>query len=138
MSRKRKVDSPGKPFVQWIMECEATNRDTLHVAPELIRSVYPALRRELARREPLAESRPRAHTDFNAAFRDGQAFITDEGTQIQVNSVETTKLVLPTGRIVTCDPGFAGPDSRPLARKVKPGKYPVVLSVLHGELVAAM
>jgi hypothetical protein len=38
-------------------------------------------------------------------------------------------LVLPTGRLVACDP-FIG-DGEPFAAEVPPGRYPVVLSIAH-------
>jgi hypothetical protein len=37
-------------------------------------------------------------------------------------------LVLPTGRIVACDPLFAPGEARPFARRVPPGRYPVYAS----------
>lgn len=40
------------------------------------------------------------------------------------------KLFLPSGRIVACDP-FLVYDADPFERKVKPGRYPVRLSIAH-------
>lgn len=64
---------------------------------------------------------------LNRAFRDGERF--GQGT---VHVVEADPLVLPTGRIVACDPTyliFGGSREQAYTRTVAPGRYPVFLSL---------
>ena len=64
--------------------------------------------------------------DLLRAMRDGERF---EDSTIRV--VEIGPLVLPTGRIVACDPSvFVGNDEPAYTRGVPPGRYPVRLSLL--------
>lgn len=68
--------------------------------------------------------------DFNKAFRNGEKFTTDFLGDFHVECREIGSLLVPTGQIVVCDP-LAFPDMRPLDRRVPPGRYPVILSVVH-------
>jgi hypothetical protein len=79
---------------------------------------------------------PSAHTDFVAAFTDGQEFITDECGRRTIRLVKATELVLPTGRIVLCDPSIGREE--PLVVEVPPGRYPVTLSLFEDDPVAVM
>ena len=67
-----------------------------------------------------------AFPDLRRAFRDGERF-GDETIRVE----EIGQLVLPTGRIVACDPGYLRFRSEPAyTRAVPPGRYPVLLSLL--------
>ena len=61
--------------------------------------------------------------DFAAPFSAGF-----KSKEISFYSVTMGELVLPTGRIVACDP-LVGPDTHAFARTVLPGSYPVLLSI---------
>jgi hypothetical protein len=61
-----------------------------------------------------------SHADYNLIF-DAKVV---EGVPIEV--VEIGELAVPSGQIVVCDP-LVVPDSPPLTKKVRPGKYPVTL-----------
>jgi hypothetical protein len=71
------------------------------------------------------------HTDFVRAFTPGTVFRDSKGNEYPVRQLDAGELVLPTGRIVACDPGFlqvSGLDRyQPFTRTVPPGRYPVVL-----------
>lgn len=68
--------------------------------------------------------------DFQKAFRDGATFRTDYLGEFQVERREVGKLVVPSGRLVSCDP-LVFPEWQPFRRRVPPGQYPVVLSIAH-------
>ncbi|HEX2618047.1 MAG TPA: DUF4241 domain-containing protein [Flavobacteriales bacterium] len=65
-----------------------------------------------------------AHVDYNAIIH---------GTAVDgmpVEHLSAGELLLPTGRIVVCDP-LAAPHVPPLAQAVKPGNYPITLHLAH-------
>lgn len=64
---------------------------------------------------------------FAAAFFQGSTRGHD-GVELRFASRAVGELVLPTGAIVACDPGILD-DYAPLARRVAPGRYPVILSI---------
>lgn len=67
-----------------------------------------------------------AFPDLTRAFRDGERF--GEGT---TRVIEVDPLVLPTGRIVACDPMNLLFSRQPAyTRSVPPGRYPVLLALL--------
>lgn len=69
------------------------------------------------------------HTSFDKAFADGLSF-TYEEDRVTMRQRQVGTLVLTTGRIVACDPGWVEiDDSKPLVRSVPPGSYPVILSI---------
>jgi hypothetical protein len=69
-----------------------------------------------------------AHTDFNRAFRPGEVFEHPHAGRVTVRPVEAAQLVLTSGRIVACEPSTLQiRDVPPFTRRVKPGRYPVVL-----------
>jgi hypothetical protein len=69
-------------------------------------------------------------TDFRLAFTDGQAFRAEHPTRVRIH--RAGDLILPSGRIVACDP-LVMPGTRAFAREVVPGRYPVLLSVAQLE-----
>jgi hypothetical protein len=68
--------------------------------------------------------------DFQKAFRDGEGFHTSYLGKFHVECREVGQLVLPTGRLVACDP-LVFPETRPFRKRVPVGRYPVVLSIAH-------
>jgi hypothetical protein len=74
---------------------------------------------------------PAAHTDFARAFTPGTMFRDSKGNEYPIRLLDAGDLVLPTGRIVACDPGYlrrAGLDEcQPYTRVVPPGRYPVTV-----------
>jgi hypothetical protein len=76
-----------------------------------------------------------AFPDLVRAFRDGERF-----GKATMRVLEVDHLVLPTGRIVACDPGYLMTSpSKQLAytRGVPPGRYPVQLALLAADGFAA-
>src|SRR5437868_3552123 len=76
-----------------------------------------------------------AFPDLGRAFRDGERF-----GAATVRVLEVDPLVLPTGRIVACDPSYLlGSHSREKAftRAVPPGRYPVLLALLVSDAIPA-
>lgn len=68
-----------------------------------------------------------AFPDLTRAFRDGERF--GDGT---MRVIEVDRLVLPTGRIVACDPMNLLFSHQPAyTRSVPPGRYPVLLALLN-------
>jgi hypothetical protein len=68
-------------------------------------------------------------TDFRLAFTDGQAFRAERTIRVRLH--RAGELVLPSGRIVACDP-LIMLRTPAFAREVVPGRYPVLLSVAQG------
>ena len=69
-----------------------------------------------------------AFPDLARAFRDGERF-----GDATMRVVEVGPLVLPTGRIVACDPGYlttVPSEQQAYTRPVPPGHYPVLLALL--------
>jgi hypothetical protein len=66
-------------------------------------------------------------TDLSAALVEGTRAI-EEGTSASLSLHALGDLVLPTGRIVACDP-FVMMDDPPYTGGVPPGRYPVLLNV---------
>ncbi|MBD2105684.1 DUF4241 domain-containing protein [Nodosilinea sp. FACHB-13] len=72
-------------------------------------------------------------TDFEKAFRDGYQFqynLPYDGPQtVEFTTQSIGELVLPSGQLIACDP-LLPPDLRYcFTQTVKPGRYPVVLSL---------
>ncbi|HJL18686.1 MAG TPA: DUF4241 domain-containing protein [Sandaracinaceae bacterium LLY-WYZ-13_1] len=61
-----------------------------------------------------------------------------DGSLEEVKEAKAPSLVLPSGRIVACDPLVFLNGAEPFARTVAPGKYAVVLGRAHGENAYAM
>jgi hypothetical protein len=77
--------------------------------------------------------------DFTKAFQEGRTLqLTTKNSlgPVKISVVRCGELVLPTGRIVACDP-FIRDDTEELAfrTRVPPGKYPVLLSVATSESI---
>jgi Protein of unknown function (DUF4241) len=68
--------------------------------------------------------------DLHKAFRDGERFRTSYLGEFHVERREIGRLVVPTGRLVVCDP-FTFSTPRPLRKRIPLGSYPVVLSIAH-------
>lgn len=76
------------------------------------------------------------HTDFHNAFKDGSVFHCPERGRLAVRCFDIGELILPSGKIVTCDPGNIGweyPSIEPLVPSQRPGRYPVRVSVVTHE-----
>src|SRR5688500_18849703 len=70
-----------------------------------------------------------AFPDLTRAFRDGERF-----GHSTMRVVEVDPLVLPTGRIVACDPSYLlgmRDQEKAFTRAVPPGRYPVLLTLLN-------
>lgn len=67
--------------------------------------------------------------DFSTLFDDGREIDTEQG-RVRLTRQVVGDLVVPTGRIVACDP-FTAPDTEAFAVTLAPGTYPVVVSVAH-------
>lgn len=65
------------------------------------------------------------------AFRDGARFLTHSGP-VEMQCHDVGALVLPTGRIVACDP-VLDLHTEPFDKRVPPGVYPVFLATEKGE-----
>ncbi|MBX9628434.1 MAG: DUF4241 domain-containing protein [Gemmataceae bacterium] len=78
---------------------------------------------------------PAAHTDFARAFTPGTVFRDSKGREDVAEVVDAGELVLPTGRVVACDPAYLQTDGLdrqpPYTRTVTPGRYPLRLSLAH-------
>lgn len=74
--------------------------------------------------------------DFERAFRDGERFDNES-----IHVIEACDLVLPTGRIIACDPDYLltadRTDARAYSRSVSPGRYPVSLAILGDAIACA-
>jgi len=74
---------------------------------------------------------PNTHTNFLAAFEPNQVYESLTEGRITSDVVHAGDLVLPSGRIIACDPGWLWcKDVAPFTRTVPPGRYPVLLSVV--------
>lgn len=69
------------------------------------------------------------------AFQDGHQFATNRGST-EMRCREAGSLVLPTGRLVICDPQFDLVQD-PFSFRVEPGEYPVFFSLI-GEFEIAL
>src|ERR1041384_4597364 len=67
-----------------------------------------------------------SHADYNNVFDNSVV----DGNEIERLNIGT--LNVPSGQIVVCDP-LVVPDSPPLTKVVKPGKYPVSIYVAKTE-----
>jgi hypothetical protein len=82
----------------------------------------------------------KAHTNFLAAFDPNQVYESLTKGRITSDVFQAGDLVLPSGRIIACDPGWLWcKDVDPFTRTVPPGRYPVLLSVVDsGRTACAM
>ena len=82
----------------------------------------------------------KAHTNFLAAFEPNQVYESLTEGRITSDVFQAGDLVLPSGRIIACDPGWLWcKDVDPFSRTVPPGRYPVLLSVVDsGRTACAM
>lgn len=62
----------------------------------------------------------------------------DELGRREIKQTDIGTLDLPTGEIIACDPLVTGPEWPALARKVKPGRYPVTLYEAQGRVGLAV
>jgi Protein of unknown function (DUF4241) len=70
--------------------------------------------------------------DLTNALREGSgAPVNGRASRLKLHALG--ELVLPTGRIVACDPFVFAADQPPFARGVAPGRYPVSVNVAHFE-----
>jgi hypothetical protein len=83
---------------------------------------------------------PKTHTNFLAAFGPNQVYESLTEGRITSDVVHAGDLVLPSGRIIACDPGWLWcKDVAPFTRTVPPGRYPVLLSVVdYWKIACAM
>jgi Protein of unknown function (DUF4241) len=65
--------------------------------------------------------------NLEGAFVNDQEITSSEGSAI-LKLQDLGKLILPSGRIVACDP-FVFPETEPFPISVQPGQYPVTISV---------
>ncbi|MEZ2239251.1 DUF4241 domain-containing protein [Microcoleus sp.] len=73
---------------------------------------------------------PKTHTNFLAAFEPNQVYESLTEGHITSDVFHAGDLVLPSGRIIACDPGWLWcKDVDPFSRTVPPGRYPVLLSI---------
>jgi hypothetical protein len=71
-------------------------------------------------------------------FVDGaQVVRTDDQTVDTARTLYAGYLTLPTGRIVASDP-FLDPWNEPFSARVPPGSYPVLLSMIRGDIALVM
>jgi len=71
------------------------------------------------------------HSDFDAAFTPNVAFDAPQRGRVRVHQVRTSDVVLPTGQLIACDPSDRMLDCGPFDRWVRPGAYPVDLSLVE-------
>ena len=73
------------------------------------------------------------HTDFEKAFRDGYQFeyglTNNERQTVEFVTHFIGELVMPSGQLVACDPGIDEDFEFAFAQSLKPGRYPVFLSL---------
>jgi hypothetical protein len=76
---------------------------------------------------------PKHVPDFDRIFRDGARFVWPGDREAQVAVVPAGDLIMPSGRLVACDP-FLGlvfdEDAVPFTVQVPPGRYPVLLALV--------
>ena len=82
---------------------------------------------------PIASAAPLATTNTDVASLEPA-----ELTARAISRTEIGLLHLPTGAIIACDPLVSGPNWPALARKVRPGSYPVSLYEAHGRVALAV
>ncbi|HEX4608481.1 MAG TPA: DUF4241 domain-containing protein, partial [Urbifossiella sp.] len=126
----------GPPILQSLMAHDAKQGSVRAGLHDLVERASSAIEPLLKTRTGERIRQARIHTDFVAAFTDGQEFVGDDRGRFQVRCIDTTDLVLPTGKIVVCDPALGG--DTPLVRHVPPGRYPVRLSLYENDPVGAM
>lgn len=77
-------------------------------------------------------------TDFDKAFRDGYTFKykmpDDEVNDVTFSVHSIGELVLTSGKLVACDPLLEPDESGYFSERLKPGRYPVILSVADFQL----
>lgn len=71
-----------------------------------------------------------------SAFKDGQRFAKG-GDIVEMTCRDVGVLVLPTGRLVACDPQF-DLAAAPFKTRVEPGEYPLFLSLAYGGVALVM
>jgi len=71
------------------------------------------------------------------AFAEGLQFVTKQGERVTTRIVDAGALVLPTGRVVASDP-ILDPFQKPFTVAVPPGTYPVLLSLIQGDVGLVM
>jgi hypothetical protein len=67
--------------------------------------------------------------DYSELFVEGRAIKSEYG-DATLKCYNAGDLVVPTGKIVACDPAVS-PETPPFATRIPPDKYPVILSVAH-------
>ena len=73
----------------------------------------------------------KTHTNFLAAFEPNQVYQSLTEGHKTSDVFQAGDLVLPSGRIIACDPGWLWcKDVDPFSRTVPPRRYPVLLSVV--------
>lgn len=127
---------PNSPILQSLIAHDAKQGSVRASLHDLVAQAGSIVGPLLKARSASVPRRQRVHTDFDAVFTDGQEFIGDERGRFKVRCIDTTDLVLPTGRIVVCDPALG--DDSPLARQVPPGRYPVRISLYDDDPAAVM
>ncbi|RWB71917.1 MAG: DUF4241 domain-containing protein [Mesorhizobium sp.] len=60
-----------------------------------------------------------------------------EMAERKITAITIGELELPTGEIVACDPLITGLGRPPFSRKVKPGRYPVILLQVRAQIAVA-
>jgi hypothetical protein len=71
------------------------------------------------------------HTDFSAAFRDGAAFVDDDGRRLEVERLDVGMLDIDSGTIAIGDPISAMDPIGPPQGSVAPGRYNVDVCVIR-------
>ena len=133
---RAKQDS--RPVTEQLIDAFAANTDRYYIDRKLFDPVYDLARQRLRERQQQSIEAPLpCHADFDAAFTDGQRFLTEHGGILPVAVREVGRLVVTSGRIIVCDPSY-GSGRTPLERTISPGKYPVVLSSADGRICCAM
>ncbi|MFX1449425.1 MAG: DUF4241 domain-containing protein [Promethearchaeota archaeon] len=72
--------------------------------------------------------------DFLKAFDNGKVYKGGVGYAI-IRCYEAGELNISSGKLIACDP-FSSLESEPLDENLKPGKYPVIISVVHYDVAA--
>lgn len=71
------------------------------------------------------------HTNFATAYKAGEAFTLKGKTPLtgRIEVVEMGNLLLPSGKIIACDPSYDPVSDTAFEVSVLPGSYPVLLSI---------